>query len=46
MFGRRPAEESVAVTRQIVREYFDQELRGRRSALLAGRAVPPGVRVH
>jgi hypothetical protein len=46
IFGKRPADESVAVTRQIVREYFDQELRGRRSPLLAGRAVPPGVRVH
>jgi hypothetical protein len=27
----------------IVREYFDQELRGKRSALLAGTARIPGV---
>ena len=34
------------VTRQIVREYFDQELLGARSPLLSGRAPVPGVRVH
>jgi predicted dienelactone hydrolase len=46
IFGKRPALESVAVTRQIVREYFDQELRGRQSPLLSGRTKAEGVRVH
>jgi predicted dienelactone hydrolase len=46
IFGKRPARQSVAVTRQIVREYFDQELRGRRSPLLSGRTKAEGVRVH
>jgi hypothetical protein len=46
IFGKRPALQSVAVTRQIVREYFDQELRGRRSPLLSGLTKAEGVRVH
>lgn len=46
IFGKRPADESVAITRQIVLEFFDQELRGRRSPLLAGRSTAAGVRVH
>ena len=46
MFGKLPAERAVAVTRQIVREYFDEQLRGRRSGLLSGRDPIAGVRVH
>jgi dienelactone hydrolase len=46
MFGTLPADRAVAITRQVVRAYFDEKLRGRRSALLAGRERVPGVRVH
>jgi dienelactone hydrolase len=46
IFGARPALEAVAVTRRIVREYFDQELLGRRSPLLSGAAAVPGIRVR
>ena len=46
MFGKVPGERAVAVTRQIVREYFDEQLRGRRSGLLSGREPLDGVRVH
>jgi predicted dienelactone hydrolase len=46
IFGKLPAPQAVAVTRQIVREYFDQELKGRRSPLLSGRVTIEGVRVH
>lgn len=46
IFGKLPGTRAVAVTRQIVREYFDQELRGRRSPLLSGRTTVEGVRVH
>ena len=46
MFGTLPPERAVQITRQIVREYFDQELRGRRSGLLSGRTTVRGVRIH
>jgi predicted dienelactone hydrolase len=46
MFGKLPPERAVAVTRQIVREYFDEQLRGRRSGLFSGREPLDGVRVH
>jgi predicted dienelactone hydrolase len=46
IFGKRPATRAVAVTRQIVREFFEQELNGRRSPLLSGRTALEGVRVH
>jgi predicted dienelactone hydrolase len=36
---------AAAVTRQLVREYFDQELRGRRSQLLERRATIPDVEI-
>lgn len=45
IFGKRPGSDTIAVTRQIVREFFDQELRDRPSSLLAGKATLPGVRV-
>lgn len=45
IFGKRPGTDSIAATRQIVREFFDQELRGRPSPLLAGRPTLPGVMV-
>jgi predicted dienelactone hydrolase len=45
IFGRRPATDSIAATRLIVREFFDQQLRGRQSSLLAGRMTAPGVTV-
>jgi predicted dienelactone hydrolase len=38
-FGAMPPARSTAITRRIVREFFDQELRGRRSPLLAGEPV-------
>ena len=37
---------AVEVTRMIVRQYFDQELLGRRSPLLAGKVTLPEVTVH
>jgi dienelactone hydrolase len=43
--GSLPAEHITAITRAIVREYFDQALRGRRSTLLAGAAMFPEVTV-
>ena len=46
IFGKMPSLHAIALTRQIVREYFDQELLGRRSPLLSGAAPVPGVRVH
>ena len=36
---------ATAITRQLVREYFDQELRGRPSPLLRRSAVLPGVEI-
>jgi len=44
-YGAIAPKRAAYVTRQIVREYFDQELRGRRSALLAGDAPMPDVTV-
>ena len=46
MFGTLPGDQAVTITRQIVREYFDQELLGRESRLLSGSTTIPGVRVH
>jgi pimeloyl-ACP methyl ester carboxylesterase len=46
IFGALPGAQAIAITRQIVREYFDQELLGRRSPLLSGKAPVPGVRVR
>lgn len=46
IFGKIAPARAVTVTRQIVREYFDQELQGRRSRLLSGRTTLEGVRVH
>ena len=43
--GDRPAADAVAVTRAVVREYFDQELRGQPSALLNGRRKYTGLSV-
>jgi hypothetical protein len=44
-FGDLAPERATAITRTIVREYFDQEMRGRRSPLLAGTASLPEVTV-
>ncbi|PYR03939.1 MAG: hypothetical protein DMG00_24995, partial [Acidobacteria bacterium] len=43
--GALPAEQAIAVTRTIVREFFDQELRGRRSKLLNDERRLAGVEV-
>jgi dienelactone hydrolase len=43
--GPLPAEQANDATRTIVRAFFDQELRGRPSALLSGRRALPGVTV-
>lgn len=43
--GTLPPARAVEITRAIVRQYFDQELLGRRSALLAGKPVFPEVTV-
>jgi dienelactone hydrolase len=46
IFGAIAPERAIAVTRQIVREFFDQTLRGRKSALLSGAEKTPGVTVR
>ncbi len=43
--GPRPALESIAATRTIVREYFEQELDGVPSPLLSGRRKYTGLSV-
>ncbi len=43
--GALPAADAIAATRTIVREYFDQELRGRRSPLLSGARKYKGLSV-
>lgn len=43
--GALPAADAIAATRTIVREYFDQELRGRRSPLLSGERKYTGLSV-
>ena len=45
MLGTMPPARASAITRAIVREYFDQELLGKRSSLLAGEPVFPEVTV-
>lgn len=45
-FGSLTPEHAVEVTRTIVREYFDQTLRGIPAPLLAGRTTWPGVSVQ
>jgi fermentation-respiration switch protein FrsA (DUF1100 family) len=45
LLGPLPAARAIEVTRTIVRQYFDQELRGRRSPLLSGAAPIPEVTV-
>ena len=44
--GTLPPARAVEITRSIVRQYFDQELLGRRSALLSGTAALPEVAVR
>ena len=44
-YGAIEPKRAAYVTRQIVREFFDQELRGRRSPLLAGETKMPDVTV-
>ena len=46
ILGAMPATQVTAITRRIVREFFDQELRGRRSPLLSHAAAIPGVTVR
>ena len=46
MFGKLPPIRAVEVTRTIVREYFDQELRGVASPLLSKKTTIPGVTVR
>jgi hypothetical protein len=46
MFGKIAPARAVEVTRTIVREYFDQELRGRPSPLLSRRTTMAGVSVR
>ena len=43
--GSLPPARAAELTGLVVRQYFDQELRGERSALLAGTAVPPELTV-
>ena len=45
ILGTMPPARATAITRAIVREYFEQELLGRRSPLLAGEPVFPEVAV-
>jgi predicted dienelactone hydrolase len=44
--GSITPERAVELTRLIVREYFDQELRGKTSALLAGTSRVPGIQAR
>jgi predicted dienelactone hydrolase len=44
--GTLPPARVIEITRAIVRQYFDQELLGRRSALLSGKTVFPEVTVR
>jgi len=44
--GTLPPARAIEITRSIVRQYFDQELLGRRSALLSGKAAWPEVTVR
>lgn len=46
LFGTLPPEQAVGVTRRLVREFFDQVLRGQRSPLLSGSTAVPGVTVR
>ncbi len=46
MLGKLAPERITGITRAIVREFFDQELLGRRSKLLAGKPVYPEVTVR
>lgn len=46
MFGTIPPARAAEVTRAIVREYFDQELRGRPSPLLTRKTTMAGVTVR
>jgi platelet-activating factor acetylhydrolase isoform II len=44
--GAIAPERAIAITREIVREFFDQELRGRRSRLLSGDRQVEGIHVR
>jgi len=44
--GTLPPARAIEITRFIVRQYFDQELLGRRSAMLSGKAPLPEVTVR
>jgi hypothetical protein len=44
--GPLAGERAVEAVRVLVREFFDQELRGRRSSLLSSQRELPGVRIH
>jgi dienelactone hydrolase len=46
ILGRMPATQVTGITRRIVREFFEQELRGRRSPLLGRETTIPGVTVR
>jgi dienelactone hydrolase len=46
ILGKLPPERSLEITRAVVREFFDQQLRGRKSKLLAGKPVYPEVTVR
>jgi hypothetical protein len=46
VLGAMPPARATAITRAIVRQYFDQELAGMRSPLLSGTPVFPEVTVR
>ncbi|MEZ5287027.1 MAG: hypothetical protein R2712_19920 [Vicinamibacterales bacterium] len=46
LFGTLAGEKAVAITRQIVVEFFERELRQRPAPLLSGRTEVPGVSVR
>ena len=46
VLGTLAAARAAELTALIVRQYFDQELLGRRSALLSGISVPPELTVR
>ncbi len=46
LLGKLDPKRAVAITRAVVREYFDQQLLGRKSKLLAGKPTYPEVTVR
>ena len=46
ILGKLAPQRAIDITREVVREFFDQQLRGRKSKLLAGEETVPEVKVQ